>query len=228
MRPGRSLLVTAILVAGVAIAGCTSSGATTTSAAPATPGPTTTAAPKASVAGTSSPTAAPITAGGGAAACAGTRSWGAGVKQRAPYSGAPLYLVRAGRHDCYDRVMFDVNAPDAVGYHVQYVSMVRSDGAGTPVPVAGGAALEVVVHAPALGADNQGHQPGAVLARPGQSFYSAAQLAGWRTLRQVRYAGTFEGQTTIAVGVRTRVPFRVFTLLNARDQVMRVVLDVAH
>jgi len=27
--------------------------------------------------------------------------------------------------------------------------------------------------------------------------------------------------------VRARVPFRVFTLLNARDHVMRVVLDIA-
>jgi len=150
------------------------------------------------------------------------------VKQSAPYSSAPLYLVRVGRHDCYDRVVFDINAPDAAGYHVQYVSVVREDGAGTPRPVAGGAALEVIVHAPALGADSQGHQPGAVLARPGQDFFTPAQLAGWRSLRQVRYAGSFEGQTTIAVGVRTRVPFRVFTLLNARDQIMRVVLDVAH
>jgi hypothetical protein len=220
MRPGRSL-VTAILVAGVAVAGCTARGATTTSATPAAPSPASTAAaaPKAPAANA---------AGGGAQACAETRSWGTGTRQRAPSTGAPLYLVRAGRHDCYDRVVFDINAPDAVGYHVQYVPVVRSDGAGTPYPVAGGAALEVIVHAPALGADDQGHQPGKVLASPGQSFYSPAQLAGWRTLRQVRYAGTFEGQTTIAVGVRTRVPFRVFTILNDRDQVMRVVLDVAH
>jgi hypothetical protein len=52
-------------------------------------------------------------------------------------------------------------------------------------------------HVHAHDADSQGHQPGVIFARPGQSFYSAAQLSGWRTLRQVRYAGSFEGQTTV-------------------------------
>jgi hypothetical protein len=96
-----------------------------------------------------------------------------------------------------------------------------------PRPVAGKAALELVVGAPALGLDDQGHQPGNVLAEPGADFFTAGQLAGWRSLREVRYAGSFEGQTTIAVGVRERVPFRVFTVLDARDQIRRVVLDVA-
>ena len=94
--------------------------------------------------------------------------------------------------------------------------------------MAGGAAFEVIVHAPAKGADSQGHQPGVILATPGQDFYTAAQLRGWRALRQVRYAGSFEGQTTIAVGVRARTPFRVFSLVDSRNQIMRVVLDVAH
>jgi hypothetical protein len=66
---------------------------------------------------------------------------------RTASSTAPVYLVRAGRQECSDRVVFHLNGPDPVGY-------------------------------------------------------------------SVRYAGSFEGQTTIAVGVRTRVPFRVFTMLD--------------
>jgi len=224
MRHGRPLTI-AILLASLAIAGCTSRAAPTTSAAPAAPTPS----PVATTAST------PTTIGGPATtstalkppACTETRAWGTGVKQSAVSSTAPLYLIRVGQHGCYDRVVFDVNAPDAVGYHVQYVDVVRDDGSGTPRPVAGGAALEVVIRAPAQGFDSQGHQPGRFLATPGQVFYSPAQLAGWRSLREVRYANSFEGQTTVAVGVRARVPFRVFTLLNARDHVMRVVLDIA-
>ncbi len=226
MRPSRPL-ATAVLLAGIALAGCTAAGTPTTSAAPAATAPPggATAAPTTAAPATTSKPAATGTAT--ASTCAETRNWGTGAKQSAPGSGAPLYAIRVGQHACYDRVVFDVNAPDAVGYHVQYVSMVRDDGSGTPRPVAGGAALEVIIHAPPQGLDNQGHQPGKILARPGQVFYGPAQLAGWRTLREIRYANYFEGQTTIAVGVRNQVPFRVFTLLNARDQVMRVVLDIA-
>jgi hypothetical protein len=224
MRPGR-LLAMAILLASLAIAGCTSRNAPTTSAAPTptTPSPVTTTA----TGGPTTTVAPPSSAGPGAATCAETRAWGTGAKQSAASSTAPLYLIRVGRHDCYDRVVFDVNAVDAVGYHVQYVEVVSDDGSGTPRPVAGGAALEVVIRAPAQGFDSQGHQPGRFLAQPGQVLYSPAQLAGWPSLREVRYANSFEGQTTIAVGVRARVPFRAFTLLSTRDQVMRVVLDIA-
>jgi len=164
----------------------------------------------------------------GLAECLETRGWDTAAKEAAPYSTDALYLVRAGQHECFDRVVFDVNGSAAVGYSVRYVPVVSEDGSGHPMPVPGSAALEVVVHAPEQGYDDSGHQPGVVLARSGDYFYTESQLAGWRSLRQVRYAGSFEGQTTIAVGVRTRVPFRVFTLLNARDQIMRVVLDVAH
>jgi hypothetical protein len=229
MRPSRPLAAAALLLATVVLAACGSRNAPTPEVAPAPAGesaPATTATP--------SP-AAPEGTGGGSqvpdgpapAACAATRGWGSGPRQQLVLGSAPLYLVRVGRHACYERVVVDLNGPDAVGYAVRYVPVVREDGSGTPRPVAGGAALELVVGAPALGLDDQGHQPGKVLAEPGAAFHTAGQLAGWRSLREVRYAGSFEGQTTIAVGVRERLPFRVFTVLDPRDQVRRVVLDVA-
>jgi hypothetical protein len=169
-----------------------------------------------------------VTGGQASAACAETRAWGTGAKQSSPSTQAPMYLLRVGRHDCYDRVVLVVNAPAAVGFHVQYVSVVRDDGSGKPRPVAGGAALEVIVHAPPQGLDDQGHQPGRSFASPGQVLYGPAQLAGWRSLREVRYANYFEGQSTLAVGVRERLPFRAFALADAPNHVMRVVLDIAH
>jgi hypothetical protein len=52
-------------------------------------------------------------------------------------------------------------------------------------------------------------------------------VSGYRTFRQVAYAGSFEGQTTIGVGVRARLPFRVFTLAGPGSN-SRLVIDVAH
>ncbi len=230
MRSSRPL-VTTILLACLALAGCSARGASTTSASPAAPTavPTITSAPPPNApttqeapASTKAPTAPK------APACAETRGWTTGPERRAASTIAPLYLVRVGQHECYDRVVFSINDAAAAGYSVRYTEVVSEDGSGTARPVAGAAALEVIVHAPAQGLDSQGHQPGRTLAQPGQDFYTASQLAGWRSLRQVRYAGSFEGQTTIAVGVRERVPFRVFTLPDTQNQIMRVVVDIAH
>ena len=52
-------------------------------------------------------------------------------------------------------------------------------------------------------------------------------MSGYRTLRQVAWAGSFEGQTSLGVGVRARLPFRV-TVLDGPGTGSRVVLDVAH
>jgi len=55
-------------------------------------------------------------------------------------------------------------------------------------------------------------------------------VAGFDTFRQVASAGSFEGWTTLALGVRARLPFRVFLVRGApySDQALRLVVDVAH
>ena len=52
-------------------------------------------------------------------------------------------------------------------------------------------------------------------------------VSGFRTFRQIAGAGSFEGQTTIGLGVRARLPFRVF-VLDGPGTGSRLVVDVAH
>ena len=52
-------------------------------------------------------------------------------------------------------------------------------------------------------------------------------VTGYRTFRQIAWAGSFEGRTTVGLGVRARLPFRVFTLAGPGDG-SRLVIDVAH
>jgi hypothetical protein len=56
---------------------------------------------------------------------------------------------------------------------------------------------------------------------------SAVNVAGFATFRQVVFDGTFEGQTVIGLGVRARLPFRVFSLAGPGAG-SRLVIDVAH
>jgi hypothetical protein len=195
MRPSRPL-ATALLVASLAVAGCSSHTAPTAAAAPAPPA-TTTVPPTT----TATPSIAPETtqAGTSAAACAPMPwpGWGIGLQQRAPTSSAPVYLVRAGRHECSDRVVFHLNGPDPVGYSVRSVNVVTQDGSGKPVPVAGGAALQVVINAPALGQDTHGYV--------GRSWPSRAPTS---TRRRSLPAGAACGRSATRAPSKARPPSR--------------------
>jgi hypothetical protein len=154
-------------------------------------------------------------------------TWGSLVKADPAYTSAPITNVRSGRHACFDRLVIDLAAPvvpgggQGNGYHVRYVPQVTQDGSGDPVPLAGGAFLEVIVHAPAYDVNT------------GVSTYNPpdpsnlVNVSGYPTFRQVADAGSFEGQTTIGLGVRARLPFRVFVLAGPGSG-SRMVIDVAH
>jgi len=51
---------------------------------------------------------------------------------------------------------------------------------------------------------------------------------GFRTFRGLVFAGDFEGITTLGLGVRTRLPFRTFSLPGPKKGHNRVIIDVAH
>ena len=155
--------------------------------------------------------AAPAASGVGTAAAAPYCgiAWGSLAKTSAPLTGGRVHGVRAGRHLCFDRLVLDMTGRPP-GFDVRHVGTVHSDGSGLPVPVAGGARLAVVAHKGAT-------------SRP-----SMPSVAGFTTFREVRWAGSFEGYTTIALGVRARLPHRVFTLYDASTNRSRLVVDVAH
>ncbi len=137
-------------------------------------------------------------------------------------AGAALDEVRAGRHACFDRLVLDLDqARGFSGYDVRYVPGVSEDGSGRPVHLRGGAALQVIVRS----ADHD--DDGRATYTP-RSRTDVVPVAGFSTFRQVAWAGAFEGQTTLGIGTRARLPFRVFTLPGPGSADVRVVIDVAH
>jgi len=155
-----------------------------------------------------------------ASSCA--TQWGSLAKKSAPYSTKQITNVRSGRHACFDRLVVDINGSglNKPGYVTRYVSNVKRDGSGTVVPLRGGAKLSIIVKAPA-------HDDS------GRATYTPARqrnivdVTGYKTFRQVAWAGTFEGQTTIGLGVRARLPMRTFVLSDPGGG-HRLVVDVAH
>lgn len=146
-------------------------------------------------------------------------TWGSLSKVSGTHQNQALTDVRTGRHACFDRLVVDLSGRTPAGWSVHYVDHVYADGPGALVPLRGGAALQVVVRAPAH--DDLGR----ATYRPG-SWSELSKVRGYSTFRQVAWAGSFEGQSTLGLGVRARLPFRVFVLDDGSTS--RLVLDVAH
>jgi hypothetical protein len=146
-------------------------------------------------------------------------TWGSLAKSGQDTGTASVTNVRTGQHYCFDRLVVDLNGP-AVAYNVQYVPRIGQEGSGAVIPVRGGARLHISIKAPSY--DQNGN--------PTYTPVNTTELgnvAGYQTFRQVVSAGSFEGYTSLGLGVRARLPFRVLTL-DGPGSGSRLVVDVAH
>jgi hypothetical protein len=149
-------------------------------------------------------------------------TWGS-LPKSAPGGYDPLVGVRAGRHACYDRLVIDVRGVGLGGGGVRDVhyGAVYTQGQGLKLALAGGASLDIT-----LSSRNYNIDTGAATYQPADPAH-VADVAGFDTFRQVAYGGSFEGYSTIGLGVRARFPFRVFVLPGPGAD-SRLVIDVAH
>jgi hypothetical protein len=141
------------------------------------------AAASASPSATAAPTAAP------APDCGIT--WGSQPEVVHLQSAAFVHDLRAGRNECYDRLVVDLGPGGTAGYSVRYVPQVVQDPSGVPVPLAGGAFLEVAVFISGHDADyNPTYDP----ADPRH----AVNVSGYSTFRQVAWLGSHHGTSGVA------------------------------
>jgi hypothetical protein len=120
-----------------------------------------------------------------------------------------LVSVQAVERKGYDRVLFTFKGA-VPGYQVRYVPEV-TDQAGRPLALRGRAFLAVAFE------PGRAHDPG------GEATVSTATLTpASPVLRQVRFAGDFEGRVSFGLGLAERDGFRVSEL---RDP-PRVAVDV--
>ncbi len=122
--------------------------------------------------------------------------------------------VRIGRHDGFDRVVFEVGGTGTPGWDIRYVDQASSQGKGDPVEVAGAAVLQVT-----LTGAGYPHDTG-VEEYSGPDPLSAA---GTEVVTEMVFDATFEGTTVAFVGTRARAPFRAYLL----EGPTRVVVEVA-
>ena len=167
----------------------------------------------------STATAPPVSAGS-ATVC--ETQWGSLAKTRAPFTSRQIVDVRSGRHQCFDRLVVEIDGRGLgrPGYQVRYVRRVEQSGSGAAVRLRGGARLRLIIKAPAYDADGR-------LTYDPTDASEVVDVTGYDTFRQVAWAGSYEGQTVIGLGVRARLPMRVF-VLDDPGRRFRIVVDVAH
>jgi hypothetical protein len=120
-----------------------------------------------------------------------------------------LVSVQAVERKGYDRVLFTFQS-SMPGYEVRYVPEVADQG-GHPLPLRGRAFLAVTFE-PA-----RAHDPGGAPTVPTATLTPASPV-----LRQVGFAGDFEGRVSFGLGLAGRDGFRVSELRNPT----RVAVDV--
>ena len=179
----------------VTLAGC--NGASSSSEANTEP-PAGTTTTTASVATTTAEQTDPL-AGAGTNVVVGTST---------AKAAALLQRVAIGHHDRFDRVVFEFRDPGLPGYRVEYVPPpLKEDGSGDPVDVAGNAFV-VVRMEPASGFDLNSGQGELVYKGPKRLDASGA---GATVVQEVVRTGDFESVLSWAVGLSSKVPFRVTT-----------------
>ncbi|QNE16646.1 hypothetical protein F1D05_00460 [Kribbella qitaiheensis] len=145
--------------------------------------------------------------------------WGSLPEANTRWSATAVHDIRTGQHPCFDRLVVDL-AGKSAAYRVSYVSVVVQDGSGTPIALRGGAKLRIDIEANSYDADGRPTYPL-------KNFREVTSVAGYDTFRQVAWGGSFEGRTTLALGVRARLPFQTH-LIPGPANTTRLVIDVAH
>lgn len=142
----------------------------------------------------------------------------AAPKTTAPGGQAKLTVtdIRIGRHEGFDRVVYELGGTGTPGWRVGYVDEAVQDGSGKLVPVAGNGILQVLIDGSAYPFDSGAEPycgPDPVVADPGG------------VVTEVHGSGVFEGVTQSFVGVtEAGRPFRVSALTDPT----RIVVDVAN
>ncbi len=140
-------------------------------------------------------------------------NWGTAPRHDGTMVQTKVHDVRAGRHACFDRLVVDLGAGQQPGFRVRYVRAFYASGSGKVVHVSGRAKLLLTLLAPA------------VRGFPASNRH-LANVAGFPEFRQVAGLGSFEGVTSIGIGLRARKPFRVIELTGSGHRV-RLIVDVA-
>ncbi|MDH6675896.1 hypothetical protein M2284_000084 [Rhodococcus sp. LBL1] len=208
-RSRRTLAMSSVAVAALALAGCTS--------AESEPAASTTSMTSSSAVdsdGSTNETKAPAAAVDGTLTAAPT---GQAPQTAAASPDAALTIrdIRVGKHDGFDRVVYEFGGTGTPGWRAEIVSTATQQGSGKPLAVAGQGILQVLVDGSSM--------PFMTNVEP-YSGPNPLEVENPVVVTEVRDAGIFEGTDQTLIGLSDRnVSYRVYTLTEPT----RLVVDIS-
>ncbi len=125
--------------------------------------------------------------------------------------------VTAATGPCGDRVIFQVAGASSVGYRIGYADQLLGIGSGLPIDVQGTRVLVINLEVPAYDDAGQAtYDP-----KDPKNLVDVSALA---SVRQVAWAGSFEGHSLVGIGVDTVRPYSVTVVPG---QPTRVIVEIA-
>ena len=127
---------------------------------------------------------------------------------------AVLRDVRTGRHDTFDRIVFEFAGTAFPGYHVEYIDKpVRACGSGHVVPLAGDGWLAIRF------------SPAAAHTESGDATVKQRTLSpGYPIVKEVKSTCDFEAEVEWVAGASSPNKYRVLELKNPT----RLAVDIKH
>ena len=171
-------------------------------------------------------------------------TWTTGLKNATGLARGPVTDFDAGKHECYDqlvvrRVAGETDSP--VSYDARYVTSVTTDPTGCPVSMGTGVKIiRVWFDAPnnndygiattsnKLGAARVGascpHVATALRTWTDDIHVNSAPInvTGFNSIVSLKWLGSSEGRTSIAIGVKSTKPFRATMVNGGRDLALYV------
>ena len=119
--------------------------------------------------------------------------------------------VRTGKHQGFERVVFDLEGEGSPGWFIDYTNSPAQQGSGHPIKFQGATALNVNIDGTVLPFE---------MNRPDPNIGTVAGQGGFVT--EVVSAGTFEGRSQFVIGLAEEHAYSVQVLPNPT----RLVIDI--
>jgi hypothetical protein len=209
-RSRRTLAMSSVAVAALALAGCTS--------AESEPAASTTSMTSSSTVDSDVSTGAakaPVAAVDGTLTAAPTGQAAPQTSAASPDAALTVTDIRVGKHDGFDRVVYEFGGTGTPGWRAEIVSTATQQGSGNPLAVAGQGILQVLIDGSSM--------PFMTNVEP-YAGPNPLEVENPVVVTEVRDAGIFEGTDQTLIGLTDRdVSYRVYTLTEPT----RLVVDIA-
>ncbi|WP_433611442.1 AMIN-like domain-containing (lipo)protein [Prescottella agglutinans] len=210
-RSRRTLAMSSVAVAALALAGCTSTESEPTAS---TTSMTSSAAVDSDSDSNRQPKALAAPAEGTLTA-APTGQAAPQTSAASPDAALTITDIRVGKHDGFDRVVYEFGGTGTPGWRAEIVSTATQQGSGNPLAVAGQGILQVLIDGSSM--------PFMTNVEP-YAGPNPLEVENPVVVTEVRDAGIFEGTDQTLVGLSDRnVSYRVYTLTEPT----RLVVDIA-